>query len=183
MKQLYILVFLLLTSSLFPQQPVFSQTYPYAFCNFYWVEQMSNGYLLQSYFTNNSDSMAIVKLNFNGDIEWHHAFRYTQYPAIYPKTTVAVDSELIISIRRSYSPANGLDIDAFGADGDSLWSKTYSTNFGWINLVRAFKINEDIIIGLGANFTKLGVVCLDTHGNFKWEKFNNLIISATPKDM
>ncbi len=184
MKRLLFAIFILVLSiRLFPQLPEFSRIYPYTFCNFYWVEQINDGYLLQSYFTNTNDSMAIVKLNFNGDLEWNHTFRYTQYPTIYPKTTVAVDSDLIISIRRSNSPANGLLIDSYSGDGDSLWSKTYNTNYGWITLVKAAKINEDILIGLGGNFTKIGVVCLDKDGNFKWEKFNDLISGGAPNDM
>ncbi len=186
MKRLLLITMVFIFSqSGFSQLPDFSRLYIQNYTNFFWAEQIDNsGYLLQSYLKNVNDSLILVKLNTLGDIEWYNKIRYKNYPSFYPKSAAIINSNLIVAASNNFDPANQIVLSAYNAAGDSMWSEIYSSTFNSISVIKTLKKNNrEFVVGCIGSNNNVGLICFDSNGNFKWEKFNNLGSVSYQSDM
>ncbi len=172
-KFLFLLFFGLLSIQASPQLPQFSKIYTERYSNLLYGEQFdSSGYLFCGIREQiNADSLAVIKTNKKGTIEWYYTLK-TASSFSKPKFAAVINSNLIVAAtQKAYS--GELTITGLNSGGEKLWTKSYFINSNFF-VLKVISRGDDFIVGLQTDNINLAVLCFDTEGNLKWQKNNTI---------
>ncbi|MBZ0201079.1 MAG: T9SS type A sorting domain-containing protein [Ignavibacteriaceae bacterium] len=125
MKQLYILVFLLLTSSLFPQQPVFSQVYDLN-ASFLSIELFGqNGYLCCGINPfSSTNNYTITNITSDGRLAWEYIYDIPRNsPRLHQAIAADGDTALMFIVPRIDDGLKYLQLVKMNNKGETIFTK------------------------------------------------------------
>jgi hypothetical protein len=199
-KTIAFIMFIIIINSIYAQVVPFTRTYDLysdqtGECLMSLEKTHDNGYIV-AYNTNEwwDTRTSILKLNENGDVEWHHILDVNEFPDAWAYS-ICVDSEdnyyIAGEFCKIYYPALWLDYNGFVAkyncDGEYIWGRSYGSfpqhetdsafDDEGINDIISYDDNRLIIVGSESYcpenaFQFAGrpwVFAIDSSGNMLWE--------------